>query len=170
MNTAVFSFLAPGIYISPLRGAYKGVLRYHLGLLVPKPEHSCRIRVRNHLRHWREGKRLIFDDSHEHEVWNDSDSYRVVLFVNIRRAAEFPLSLIIRLFIWIPCKRKMVAWQTSAVCGAAISAISNLKFEALRECVDPSLTLTCRASPREARLPGWSIRQQVGLTGKANTS
>ena len=69
MNTAMFSILAPGKYIPPHRGAYKGVLRYHLGLLVPKPEHSVRIRVGNDIRNWHEGKSLIFDDSHIHEVW-----------------------------------------------------------------------------------------------------
>ncbi|TAM83809.1 MAG: aspartyl/asparaginyl beta-hydroxylase domain-containing protein [Acidobacteria bacterium] len=108
MNTAMFSILAPGKYIPPHRGAYKGVLRYHLGLLVPKPEHSCRIRVGNDIRHWQEGKSLIFDDSHEHEVWNDADSYRVVLFVNFRRPTAFPLSLANRLLIWIRCQRKKV--------------------------------------------------------------
>lgn len=108
MNTAMFSILAPGKYIPPHRGAYKGVLRYHLGLLVPKPEHSCRIRVENDIRHWQEGKSLIFDDSHEHEVWNDSDAYRVVLFVNFTRPTVFPLSLFNRLLIWIRCRRKKV--------------------------------------------------------------
>lgn len=108
MNTAMFSILAPGKYIPPHRGAYKGVLRYHLGLMVPQPEHSCRIRVGNDIRHWQEGKSLIFDDSHEHEVWNDSDGYRVVLFVNFIRPTVFPLSLFNRLLIWIRCQRKKV--------------------------------------------------------------
>jgi len=108
MNTAIFSILAPGKYIPPHRGAYKGVLRYHLGFLVPKPEHSCRIRVGNDIRHWQKGKSLIFDDSHVHEVWNDSNSYRVVLFVNFTRPTVFPLSLVNRLLIWIRCQRKKV--------------------------------------------------------------
>ena len=34
---------------------------------------------------------MIFDDSHPHEVWNDCDSYRVVLFVDFERPL-FPLS------------------------------------------------------------------------------
>lgn len=108
MNTAMFSILAPGKYIPPHRGAYKCVFRYHLGLLVPKPEHSCRIRVENDIRHWQEGKSQTFDDSHEHEVWNDSDGYRVVLFVNFIRPTVFPLSLFNRLLIWIRCQRKKV--------------------------------------------------------------
>jgi ornithine lipid ester-linked acyl 2-hydroxylase len=108
MNTAMFSILAPGKHIPPHTGAYKGVLRYHLGLIVPQPEERCRIRVGNEVRHWSEGKSMIFDDSHNHEVWNDTDSHRVVLFVNFPRPTVFPFSVINRLLIWIRCQRKKV--------------------------------------------------------------
>jgi ornithine lipid ester-linked acyl 2-hydroxylase len=81
-------------------GPYKGVQRYHLGLMIPGPEGSCRIRVRNDVRCRKEGKSMIFDDSYEHEVWNDVDSYRVVLFVDFVRATIFPLSIVNRLIIW----------------------------------------------------------------------
>ncbi len=40
------------------------------------------MRVGNETRMWQEGRCLIFDDSWEHEVWNDSNSDRVVLLVN----------------------------------------------------------------------------------------
>lgn len=100
-NTAMFSILSPGKYIPPHRGPYKGVLRYHLGLMVPEPQGICRIRVGNDIRSWKEGKSLIFDDSHEHEVWNDSDSYRVVLFVNFARPTIFPFSTINRSILWM---------------------------------------------------------------------
>ena len=69
MKSAMFSILAPHKHIPEHRGMYKGVLRYHLGLIVPGPEGSCRIRVGNDVRCWKEGKSLIFDDSHPHEVW-----------------------------------------------------------------------------------------------------
>lgn len=101
MNTAMFSILAPGKHIPPHRGPYKGVLRYHLGLIIPGPEGSCRIRVGDDVRCWKEGKSLIFDDSHEHEVWNDSNSYRAVLFVNFVRPTIFPLSAVNRTIIWM---------------------------------------------------------------------
>ncbi len=84
MKTAFFSILAPGKHIPPHRGPYAGVLRYHLGLIVPDPE-KIKIRVGNDIGHWHEGDSLIFDDTYEHEVWNDSDSYRVVLFVDFVR-------------------------------------------------------------------------------------
>jgi len=100
MTMAFFSILAPHTRIPPHRGPYKGVLRYHLGLKVPGPEGSCRIRVGNDIGYWKEGKSLIFDDSNEHEVWNDSDSDRVVIFVDFVRATIFPLSIVNRSIIW----------------------------------------------------------------------
>ena len=100
MKTGMFSILAPRKHIPPHRGPFKGVLRYHLGLIIPGPEGSCRIRVGNSVRSWKEGKSMIFDDSNEHEVWNDTDSYRVVLFVDFVRATIFPLSMVNRSIIW----------------------------------------------------------------------
>ncbi len=99
MKTAMFSILAPGKHIPEHRGPYKGVLRYHLGLHVPEPE-LCRIRVGGDARNWYEGRSLIFDDSHLHEVWNDSKLFRTVLFIDFVRPLWFPLSLLNRIMIW----------------------------------------------------------------------
>ncbi|HZM61095.1 MAG TPA: aspartyl/asparaginyl beta-hydroxylase domain-containing protein [Vicinamibacterales bacterium] len=101
MRTGMFSILAPGKHIPAHRGPYKGVLRLHLGLMIPPPEGGCRIRVGNDVRAWREGKSLIFDDSNEHEVWNDCDAHRVVLFVDFVRPTIFPLSLVNLAIIWL---------------------------------------------------------------------
>lgn len=98
MQTAMFSILAPKKHIPGHRGIYKGVLRYHLGVIVPEPE-KCRILVGQEIRQWHEGKSLIFDDSHWHEAWNDSDQYRVVLFVDFARPLPFPLSVLNRMTI-----------------------------------------------------------------------
>jgi len=100
MKTAMFSILAPKKHVPEHRGPYKGVLRYHLGLIIPEPRTSCRIRVANEVRSWQEGKSLIFDDSHLHEAWNDSESWRVVLFVDFLRPLPFPLSLLNRVMVW----------------------------------------------------------------------
>jgi beta-hydroxylase len=100
MKTAMFSILAPGKHVPPHRGPYKGVLRYHLGLVVPQPSTSCRIRVGDDERSWEEGSSLIFDDTHEHEVWNDSALTRVILFVDFMRPLPFPLSLANRAVVW----------------------------------------------------------------------
>jgi ornithine lipid ester-linked acyl 2-hydroxylase len=101
MRSAMFSILAPRKHIPEHRGLYKGVLRYHLGLIVPGPAGSCRIRVGKDVRSWTEGKSLIFDDSHPHEVWNGVNSQRVVLFVDFLRPVFFPFSLINRIVVRI---------------------------------------------------------------------
>ena len=92
MQTAFFSILAPHKQIPPHRGPYNGVLRYHLGLKVPEPREQCRIRVGNEIRHWQEGHSLVFDDSWEHQVWNDTDGIRVILFLDVERPLRFPVS------------------------------------------------------------------------------
>lgn len=101
MKTAMFSILAPRKHIPEHRGMYKGMLRYHLGLIIPGPDGACRIRVGQDIRSWQEGKSLVFDDSHMHEVWNDTDAYRVVLFVDLVRPLVFPLSLVNQSIIWM---------------------------------------------------------------------
>ena len=90
MTTAMFSILSPRKHILDHRGPYKGVLRYHLGLIVPKDAEQCRIRVGDDIRHWQEGKSLMFDDTFNHEVWNDTDETRVVLFVDVLRPLPSP--------------------------------------------------------------------------------
>ncbi len=106
MLTAFFSILAPGKHIPAHRGPYKGILRYHLGLIVPEPVAECRIRVGDEMRVWEQGKSLLFDDTFEHEVWNDTAGTRVVLFMDVIRALPFPASLmnklVVNLIRWSP--------------------------------------------------------------------
>jgi ornithine lipid ester-linked acyl 2-hydroxylase len=90
MTTAMFSILSPHKKIPPHGGPYKGVLRYHLGLVVPEPAEACGIRVGPDVRHWAEGRSLVFDDTFEHEAWNDTDALRVVLFVDVKRPLRRP--------------------------------------------------------------------------------
>ncbi len=75
----MFSSLNPHARIPPHVGPMNGILRGHLGLVVPQ---GCYIRVGPDERTWEEGKMLVFDDSFEHEVWNHSDFVRIVLFMN----------------------------------------------------------------------------------------
>ncbi|HEY4415174.1 MAG TPA: aspartyl/asparaginyl beta-hydroxylase domain-containing protein, partial [Verrucomicrobiae bacterium] len=90
MKTAFFSILSPHKHIPAHRGAFNGLLRFHLGLLVPEPREKVRIRIGNDFRNWTEGKALIFDDTFNHEVWNDTEGYRVVLFVDFTRPLKQP--------------------------------------------------------------------------------
>jgi aspartyl/asparaginyl beta-hydroxylase (cupin superfamily) len=96
LRTAMFSIFEPGKRLPPHRGPYNGVLRAHLGLLVPEPPSACAIRVGSEIRSWREGEVLIFDDSHEHETWNDTDGQRAVLFIDFLRPLRFPANILNR--------------------------------------------------------------------------
>jgi ornithine lipid ester-linked acyl 2-hydroxylase len=90
LKTAMFSIFEPGKHLPPHRGPYNGVLRLHLGLIVPEPRDQIAIRVDRRICHWQEGKVLIFDDAYEHEAWNHSDKTRVVLFVDFVKPLRFP--------------------------------------------------------------------------------
>lgn len=90
LKTAMFSIFEPGKHLPAHRGPYNGVLRMHLGLIVPEPRDKIAIRVDRQVCHWEEGKVLIFDDAYEHEAWNHSDKTRVVLFVDFVKPLRFP--------------------------------------------------------------------------------
>jgi aspartyl/asparaginyl beta-hydroxylase (cupin superfamily) len=87
---AFFSILAPGKHVPPHRGAYNGILRYHLGLIVPEPRERAGIRIADRICGWEEGRSLIFDDSFNHEAWNFTGGWRVVLFVDFARPLRQP--------------------------------------------------------------------------------
>jgi beta-hydroxylase len=94
LKTAMFSIFEPGKHLPPHRGPYNGVLRLHLGLIVPEPREKVAIRVGKETCHWEEGKALIFDDAYEHEAWNKSEHVRVVLFVDFVKPLRFPANLL----------------------------------------------------------------------------
>ncbi|XP_074981284.1 aspartyl/asparaginyl beta-hydroxylase isoform X9 [Caretta caretta] len=76
-----YSVMHPGTHVWPHTGPTNCRLRMHLGLVIPKE--GCRIRCAKENRTWEEGKVLIFDDSFEHEVWQDADSYRLIFIVDV---------------------------------------------------------------------------------------
>ncbi len=92
--TVMYSILEPGKHLPPHRGPYNGVLRLHLGLIVPEPRDQLGIRVENEVYRWREGEAVIFDDAFEHEAWNRTPHTRVVLFVDFRKPLRFPANVI----------------------------------------------------------------------------
>jgi ornithine lipid ester-linked acyl 2-hydroxylase len=119
MKTAMFSILSPGKHIPEHNGPYKGVIRYHLALKVPEPRERCRIRVGDEIVTWTEGESLLFDDTYEHEVWNDTDGERVVLFLDVVRPLRFPMNLVnavvLTAIAYSPfvadAKRRHLAWE-----------------------------------------------------------
>ncbi len=80
---ALFSKLTPGTRIPPHNGFLNTRLICHLPIIVP--ENCGALRVGNEERPWVEGELLIFDDSIEHEAWNESDEERVIVLFEIWR-------------------------------------------------------------------------------------
>ncbi len=82
---------APSIMFSLLRAhanipAHTGMINTrlvcHLPLIVPP---SCGFRVGSTRREWQVGELMVFDDSVEHEAWNDGDEDRLVLIFDVWR-------------------------------------------------------------------------------------
>ena len=100
MKTAFFSILSPKKHIPAHKGPFNGVLRYHLGLIVPQPKEKCRIRVDDQIHvYGMKDRALVFDDTYEHEVWNDTEGFRVVLFVDFVRPIKVSIQHILNKFM-----------------------------------------------------------------------
>jgi beta-hydroxylase len=82
VKLAMFSILEPGSKITPHDGPFKGCIRYHLGLNCPK---NAYIKIDGVKYNWENGHDILFDDTFVHEVNNDSDELRIILFCDIER-------------------------------------------------------------------------------------
>ncbi|ONF97493.1 aspartyl/asparaginyl beta-hydroxylase domain-containing protein [Sphingomonas jeddahensis] len=89
LNSAFFSILAPGTHIPAHRGVSKGLITCHLGLIVPR-DGDVRMRVDGRVVRWCEGETLVFDDTYDHEVWNETEGTRVVLLIQFERPLRNP--------------------------------------------------------------------------------
>ncbi len=78
--TAMFSVLAPRTHIPPHTGSTNTRLLVHLPLILPGP---ARFRVGGETRDWMMGEAWVFDDTIEHEAWNDADQTRVILILDV---------------------------------------------------------------------------------------
>jgi aspartyl/asparaginyl beta-hydroxylase (cupin superfamily) len=77
--TAMFSILKPRTRIPPHTGTSNARVTVHLPLIVPP---GCGFRVGAETREWRVGEAWAFDDTIEHEAWNDSDQPRAILIID----------------------------------------------------------------------------------------
>lgn len=81
--SVLFSLLRPGARIAPHHGFTNARFICHLPLIVPE---GCAMRVGAETRAWTEGKACAFDDSIEHEAWNNNpDRLRVVMIFDVWR-------------------------------------------------------------------------------------
>jgi aspartate beta-hydroxylase len=78
--TAFFSLLHPQTKIPPHTGVTNVRSIVHLPLIVPP---NCGFRVGGETREWTEGEAFAFDDTIEHEAWNNSQSLRAVLIIDV---------------------------------------------------------------------------------------
>jgi len=78
--TVIFSALEAHTRIPPHTGSTNARLLVHLPLILPGP---ARFRVGNETRSWRMGEAWAFDDSIDHEAWNDADALRVIMILDI---------------------------------------------------------------------------------------
>ena len=85
--TAFFSILKPRTRIPPHTGVTNTRTIVHLPLIVPP---GCGFRVGGETRQWHEGELLVFDDTVEHEAWNDSDRDRIILIFDVWRPEVAP--------------------------------------------------------------------------------
>src|SRR6266436_4330335 len=93
VHTALFSILAGGAEIEPHRGSAAGVIRFHYPLIVPTEPEKCWIEIGGYHFFWEEGVPLVFDDTREHWVKNQTDQTRVVLIIDFNADMPFPVNL-----------------------------------------------------------------------------
>jgi aspartate beta-hydroxylase len=78
--TAMFSALEAHTTIPPHTGSINTRVIVHLPLILPG---DCRFRVGNITRPWRMNEAWVFDDTIEHEAWNDADELRIILIFDV---------------------------------------------------------------------------------------
>ena len=78
--TVMFSILDPRTRIPPHTGSINARTTVHLPLVVPD---GCGFRVGAETRAWKVGEAWAFDDTIEHEAWNDSDRPRAILILDV---------------------------------------------------------------------------------------
>jgi len=121
LRTALFSIHEPGMTIAPHKGVTAGICVAHMGLKIPQDYQNCAIRVENNIVNWREGKAFVFDDTVEHETWNNTHEERVILLLHFDRPTRFPGSFLAWLFMagirWSPfigdARKKMDSWNVA---------------------------------------------------------
>jgi ornithine lipid ester-linked acyl 2-hydroxylase len=89
LDSAALAILPPGAHHATRRGATKRLITCHLGLVVPR-DGDVRMRVGDRVVRWSEGETLVFDDTYDHEVWNEASGTRIVLRIRFDRPLRNP--------------------------------------------------------------------------------
>ena len=86
--SATISFLEGGKRIPAHRGPFRGILRFHLGVVIPKlldGRSASPLMIDGKVYPLEEGSTLLWDDTYEHAAWNDADGIRAALLLDIAR-------------------------------------------------------------------------------------
>ena len=84
INLAMFSILEEGKQLYPHHGPWRGILRIHLGLVVPPSKPYINVGKKTYS--WKEGEIVAFDDTYLHSVNNPiGGGPRIILFIDINR-------------------------------------------------------------------------------------
>ena len=100
VSTAMFSILEPHVKIPPHTGKCSGIWRYHLALLVPVAD-GCFIEVNGEKYFWKEGEGIIFNDTYLHSVTNNTEEYRIVLFLDITKRCSYIVKKVNQLILYL---------------------------------------------------------------------
>ena len=92
---------------------------------MPEPLEDCWIEVGGETANWEEGRCIVFDDTYQHWVENNTRGRRVVLFIDIKRPLKFPGSLLNRIVLFLirlspyiqDARRNQVAWEKRLDCA-----------------------------------------------------
>lgn len=93
-----FSNLAPEKHIQPHHGNNHHVLRTQIGIDITNPEHTG-LRVADKTIQLKNGEHFTFDDTFEHEAWNNDSSNRIVLIIDTCKKFPYFYNLINRFFL-----------------------------------------------------------------------
>lgn len=108
--SAYISVLGPHKMLMPHEGPWSGILRLHLGVVIPGNK-ECVLVNGGEEYHWEEGKTVLFDDTYEHIAVNQTNQLRAILFLDVMRPLPQPWKFInwaiLRLsilfpYIWVP--------------------------------------------------------------------
>jgi aspartate beta-hydroxylase len=99
--SCVLSFLAPGKHVPKHRGPFRGILRFHLMLTMPRTadgDIAAVLEIDGKPYRLGDGDCLLWDDTFPHEVWNISDEVRIALLLDVwRRGMPYDMELLSRL-------------------------------------------------------------------------
>ena len=88
VKSAAISFLAPRKHIPSHRGPFRGIMRFHLGLVIPRQADGrpATIMMIDHQeKRITDGEGMLWDDTYPHEVINNADEARIALLLDVWR-------------------------------------------------------------------------------------